>query len=339
MNILSNFSLRQLNTFGIGAVARFYTELFSEEDLLEILHDKNLRQQAKFILGGGSNLLFVHEKLDYLVLKNSIPGIQLTREDDQHVYIRSGAGENWNDLVTYCIQHNYGGIENLSLIPGKTGASPMQNIGAYGVELKDCFHELEAIHLQDKRKDVFRTSDCRFGYRESVFKRELKDQYIITSVTLKLNKHPLFNTSYGAIQEELERMGTTALSVAAIGQAVCNIRRSKLPDPLVIGNAGSFFKNPEIPKNQFESLRNNFPNIVHYPLANGNVKLAAGWLIEQCGWKGKSRGNAGVHSLQALVLVNLGNATGQEIFDLSEEILQGVFEKFGVRLEREVNIL
>ncbi|HSH66737.1 MAG TPA: UDP-N-acetylmuramate dehydrogenase, partial [Bacteroidia bacterium] len=253
--------------------------------------------------------------------------------------VKAAAGEVWHDLIGYCIRNNYAGLENLSLIPGNVGASPMQNIGAYGVEIKDCFHELQAFHIRDKVLRTFNNNDCKFGYRESVFKHELKNEYVIISVTYRLNKQPVFHISYGAIEKELEQMGVTDLNIRVISEAVCSIRRSKLPDPKVIGNAGSFFKNPEVVRSKFEYLKLRFPEIVGYPLENGNVKLAAGWLIEKCGWKGKRIGDAGVHVLQALVLVNYGNASGNEIYQLSEQIMGAVLATFGVNLEREVNIL
>jgi UDP-N-acetylmuramate dehydrogenase len=239
----------------------------------------------------------------------------------------------------HCVNNNWAGIENLSLIPGNVGASPMQNIGAYGVEIKDVFYELEAFHLKEKKIIKFTAKDCEFGYRESVFKRKYKDEFVITNVTYRLNKKPTFNISYGAIEQELAKMNATELNIKAISQAVINIRSSKLPDPSVIGNAGSFFKNPEISNDQFLTLNSKFPTIVGYPLTNGNVKLAAGWLIEQCGWKGYRKDDAGCYDKQALVLVNYGNAKGNEIYNLSEEILQSVKSKFGVELEREVNII
>jgi UDP-N-acetylmuramate dehydrogenase len=338
MTILENISLKKLNTFGIDATARYFSEFTSLEQIKEILSNVRYSGMQKLILGGGSNLLFT-KNFDGIVLKNDLKGIELINEDKDYYYVRSAAGEVWHEFVMHCIEHNYAGLENLSLIPGNVGASPMQNIGAYGVEIKDTFHELQAFHINDKALHVFTNSDCKFGYRESVFKRELKNQFIIISVTFKLKKNPLLNTSYGAIEKELETMGVKELSIKAISQAVCNIRSSKLPDPKVIGNAGSFFKNPEIPGSQFESLKSEFPTIVGYDLENGNVKLAAGWLIEQCGWKGKTFGDAGVHKLQALVLVNYGNAQGSEIYDLSTKVLESVKEKFGVDLEREVNII
>jgi len=280
-----------------------------------------------------------------LILKNEFKGIKIVKEDEHHIYIQAGAGESWHQFVLYCIEHNLAGVENLSLIPGNVGASPMQNIGAYGVEIKDVFHSLEAYHIKDKKVVTFTLNDCEFGYRESVFKRKFKDEFVILNVTYRLNKVPDYKISYGAIGQELEKMGVKDLSIQAVSQAVINIRSSKLPDPAVIGNAGSFFKNPEIKNSKFKSLKEEFPAIVGYDLPNGNVKLAAGWLIEQCGpengasWKGYRKGDAGCHEKQALVLVNYGNATGSEIFDLSEKILKSVKTKFGVELEREVNIV
>jgi UDP-N-acetylmuramate dehydrogenase len=255
------------------------------------------------------------------------------------VDVKVGAGENWHQFVLYCLEHNWAGVENLSLIPGNVGASPMQNIGAYGVEIKDVFYCLEAYSYADKKIYTFTLNDCEFGYRESVFKRKFKNQFVILNVTYRLYKQPKFNTSYGAIEQELERMGVKQLTIQAISQAVINIRSSKLPDPKVTGNAGSFFKNPEISNTQYSMMTAQYPEIVGYKLPNGNVKLAAGWLIEQCGWKGYRKGDAGCHAMQALVLVNYGNAKGNEIYNLSEEIMQSVKEKFGVGLEREVNIV
>ena len=339
MEIRESYPLKSLNTFGIETYARFYAEAKTVEDLQGFLSESRYQNIPKLILGGGSNILFTNKSLDYAVLKNNILGIEKVKEDTEHVYIKAGAGENWNGLVRYCIENNYAGIENLSLIPGNVGAGPMQNIGAYGVELKDVFHELEALHLTDRNMHTFSAAQCEFGYRESVFKRKAKGRYIITSVTLRLNKTPVFNTSYGAITKELEQMGVRDLSIAAISKAVCAIRNSKLPDPKVTGNAGSFFKNPEINAAEFKRLSIQFPGLVSYPLEGERFKLAAGWLIEQCGWKGKRFGDAGVHPLQSLVLVNYGNASGSEITALSSKIIDSVKEKFGVDLEREVNII
>lgn len=336
MKILENYSLKKLNTFGIDASAKYFAELSTIEEIKEALSEFSATK--KLILGGGSNLLFTRD-FEGIVLKNNLKGIEVVKEDADFYYVRSAAGEVWHELVMHCVKNNYAGLENLSLIPGNVGASPMQNIGAYGVEIKDLFHELEALHIADKSIHTFNNADCKFGYRESVFKRELKNQFIITAVTFKLRKQPVFNTSYGAIEKELEAMGVKNLNIQSISQAVCNIRNSKLPNPAEIGNAGSFFKNPEVVRGKYEFLKIKYPSIVGYDLPNGNVKLAAGWLIEQCGWKGKIFGDAGVHKLQALVLVNYGNAKGSEIFELSQKVLDSVKEKFGVELEREVNIV
>ena len=340
--IEENISLKKYNTFGVDAIARYFTSFASVDDLcaqLEFTPPSTSSQLLpRLILGGGSNLLFT-KNFDGLVLKNELGGIEKVNEDESYVYIKAGAGVNWHQLVIHCIQNNWAGMENLSLIPGNVGASPMQNIGAYGVEVKDVFFELEAFHLSDKKVVTFNLQECEFGYRESVFKRRLINQFIILNVTYRLNKVPVFNTSYGAIEQELAAMGVTELSIQAISQAVIHIRRSKLPNPVEIGNAGSFFKNPEITAQQFASLKNDFPAIIGYRLGVDKVKLAAGWLIEQCGWKGYRKGDAGCHANQALVLVNYGHASGSEILDLSESIIASVADKFGVALEREVNII
>jgi len=336
MQIPQNISLRQFNTFGIDASARYFSAFKNDDELAELLTPNT--QLKTLVLGGGSNILFT-KNFEGLVLKNDIKGIELIKEDAHYVYVKSGAGENWHQFVQYCIQRNWQGIENLSLIPGNVGASPLQNIGAYGVELKDVFYELEAFHVKEKKVRAFSVNDCAFGYRDSIFKNKLKDQFIVLNVTFRLNKIPKFNTSYGAIEEELSQMGVTELSAKSISLAVMNIRSSKLPDPAKIGNAGSFFKNPAVIVSKFDELRKNFPGMIGYSNNNGTVKLAAGWLIEQCGWKGFRKGDAGCYSQQALVLVNYANASGREIYDLSEEILASVQKKFGLRLEREVNVV
>lgn len=342
MQIQENISLKPYNTFGIDAMARYFSAFNNGDELAELL--AGYSKLPTLILGGGSNILLTGH-FDGLVLKNEVKGIIEVHEDNEYVYVKAGAGENWHQFVLYCIERNWCGIENLSLIPGNVGASPMQNIGAYGVELKDVFYSLEAYDVHEKRVVNFSANDCEFGYRESVFKRKYKDQFVILNVTFQLRKHPVFNTSYGAINEELEKMGVKELSIKAISDAVINIRSSKLPDPKVIGNAGSFFKNPEISNQQFSKLKSEFPDIVGYKLLNGNVKLAAGWLIEHCSpengtsWKGHRNGDAGCHAKQALVLVNYGNASGNEIYVLSEEITKAVNKKFRVNLEKEVNII
>jgi len=336
MQIEQNKSLKEFNTFGIAADAAFFGSFTNVAELEALLSYQP--QLSTLILGGGSNILFTGN-FTGRVLKNEIKGIETIRQDDSFVYVKAGAGENWHRFVLFCIAQNWGGVENLSLIPGNIGASPMQNIGAYGVEIKDVFESLEAYHLHDKKMVEFNLPDCAFGYRESVFKRKYRDQFAIVSVTLKLRKQPIFHTSYGAIAEALEKAAVQTLSIKSISDAVIRIRSSKLPDPAVIGNAGSFFKNPELPAEPFGMLKEKFPAIVGYPLPNGMVKLAAGWLIEQCGWKGYRKGDAGCHAKQALVLVNYGHASGSEIYDLSTAIQQSVIEKFGVTLEREVNII
>jgi UDP-N-acetylmuramate dehydrogenase len=337
MKILENHPLKRLNTFGINASARYFLEAGSVSDIRELLGDKKLGVLPRLILGGGSNILFTRN-VEGAVIRNGLSGIELVKEDPEHYYVRVGAGEVWHEFVMYCIQKNYAGVENLSLIPGSVGAAPIQNIGAYGVEQKEVFHELEAIDIAGNRTVVLGKSDCKFGYRDSIFKREGRGKYIITSVTFSLLKTPNLNTSYGAINAELEKMGVRDISIASVSQAVCNIRRSKLPDPEKIGNAGSFFKNPVVSRDKYEALKKDFPTLSAYTDPLG-MKLAAGWLIEQCGWKGKQIGNTGVHRDQALVLVNYGNATGEEVFELSGRIILSVKEKFGVELEREVVIV
>jgi UDP-N-acetylmuramate dehydrogenase len=298
MQLTENFSLKLYNTFGIHVMAKYFAAFANTNELAEILENKN---EHKLILGGGSNILFT-KNYHGLVLKNEIAGIEKINEDDAHIYVRAGAGVGWHEFVLYCIKNNFARVENLSLIPGSVGASPMQNIGAYGVEIKDIFYELEAYNIKDKKLISFSQKDCAFGYRESIFKNKYKGQFVITSVTFQLNKIPKYNTSYGAIETELEKMGVQSLSIKAISDAVINIRQSKLPDPKVIGNAGSFFKNPTIPNTQFENLKIQFPNIVGYAVGENETKLAAGWLIEQCGWKGYRKGDAGCHEKQAFSL-------------------------------------
>ena len=336
MQVQENISLRLYNTFGIDANARYFATFENIDELEELLtFDSRLQTLT---LGGGSNILFTKD-YDGLILKNEIKGIEELHEDSEHIYVKAGAGENWHQFVLYCIRRNWAGVENLSLIPGNVGASPMQNIGAYGVELEDILYSLEAFHLKERKLFSFSRNDCEFGYRNSVFKGRYKDQFVITSVTLRLKKIPIFHTSYGAINEELEKMGVKELSIQAVSQAVINIRLSKLPDPKVIGNAGSFFKNPVVSLDKCQELQSQYSGIIAYPFGREHKKLAAGWMIEQCGWKGQRKGDAGCHERQALVLVNYGNAKGKEIYDLSEEILRSVKEKFGVNLEREVNII
>ncbi|MGZ3863103.1 MAG: UDP-N-acetylmuramate dehydrogenase [Bacteroidia bacterium] len=337
MKLLNNISLKPFNTFGIDVTAKILTEINSEADLRALLQENEYKKSEILILGGGSNILFT-KNFDGLVLKNNLKGIEVIKEDADFVFVKAAGGENWHNFVMWCVEKNYGGIENLSLIPGCVGAAPMQNIGAYGVEIKDVCEQVFALGLQTGVETIFTNADCRFGYRESVFKHELKNKFLITAVVFKLHKKPVFNTTYGAIEQELASMGVKELSIKAISQAVIRIRSSKLPDPAKIGNAGSFFKNPEVSKAKHDELKQKFEKLVSYPLENGNFKLAAGWLIEDCGLKGKREGQAGVHVNQALVLVNYGGVQGSEIYKLSQEVMDAVQQKFGVTLEREVNI-
>lgn len=330
-----NKNLKDYNTFGISVYADRFAQFLSIEELQSILNQRN--GSDLLILGGGSNLLLTKD-FKGLVIKNDIRKFEIKEETTDSVIVESGAGENWHSFVLKCIEKGYGGIENLSLIPGSVGASPMQNIGAYGVEIKDVFESLNAFHIQSGEIHTFSKEDCKFGYRESVFKNKEKGEYVIISVTFRLSKNPVVNSTYGAINEQLKVMGIENPTIKQLSDAVISIRQSKLPDPKIIGNAGSFFKNPTVEIALLEKIKKNHPDIPNYPAENGR-KLAAGWLIEKAGWKGKTFGNYGVHKLQALVLVNYNNATGQEIYDLSSRIIEDVFEKFGVSLEREVNIL
>jgi len=338
MEIKSNFSLKQFNTFGIDVSARYYVQITTENELIDVLNRVEYKKVPKLVLGGGSNILFTRD-FDGLVLHNKIKGISIATENDTSVYLKAGAGEQWHDLVQYTVARGWGGLENLSLIPGSVGAAPVQNIGAYGVELKDCMESLEAIHITTGEKAIFTNQDCVFGYRDSIFKQDFKGKFVITSVLFKLEKNPHLNLSYGAISDTLKEMNVIKPTVKDVSDAIIRIRKSKLPDPAVIGNAGSFFKNPEISEEQFAQLKLQYPTIPSFPCEPGKVKVPAGWLNEQCGWKGKMIGNAGVHKHQALVLINSGNAKGEEIKNLSLEIKKSVLEKFGIQLETEVNIL
>ncbi|WKN33906.1 UDP-N-acetylmuramate dehydrogenase [Porifericola rhodea] len=343
MTIQENVSLKAYNTFGIEASARYFVETSSTKDLQQLIKTPLYQQQELFILGGGSNVLLT-QNFEGLVVKMSIPGIEVVEENENEVVVRAGAGENWHEFVLHCIARGYGGIENLSLIPGTVGAAPMQNIGAYGVEIKDVFESLEAVDLQTAELKVFKHEDCKFGYRESVFKNVLKGKYIITQVSFRLSKQANINTSYGAIEETLKEMRSQSnykarTAIEEVSEAVIQIRQSKLPDPKEIGNAGSFFKNPVLSAEKFQVLKTDYPQVPGYPLEDGSVKVPAGWLIEQCGWKGKKVGNTGVHSKQALVLVNHGNAQGNEVRKLAMQIKDSVWQKFEVEIMPEVNII
>ena len=336
MDIHHHFSLKKLNTFSIEATSERLAIVRSLEDLQSFLAE-NSSASPIHILGGGSNILLTGD-LPGWVVKNEITGIKIVEEDENQAIVAAGGGENWHRLVLWSLDQNLFGIENLSLIPGSVGAAPMQNIGAYGVELKDVFHHLEAVELATGKLHTFDLDACRFGYRASIFKQELKDKFFIVKVFLRLSKAPHLNTSYGDIQKTLAETGIYSPTPRDVSNAVICIRQSKLPDPAEIGNAGSFFKNPEMEVAYFQRLQAEFPKMPHYDSPNGKVKIPAGWLIEQAGWKGWRRGDAGCHARQALVLVNYGNAKGEEIWRLAEEILASVAEKFGVRLSPEVSV-
>ncbi|MFT7155587.1 MAG: UDP-N-acetylmuramate dehydrogenase [Parvicella sp.] len=339
IDIKEGVSLKAYNTFGLEAKATYFSEANSLEQLVSILKSDVAKNNPLFIIGGGSNILLTKD-IDALVIKMNINGISILQENSETALIESGAGENWHDFVLKTIEMECYGLENLSLIPGCVGASPMQNIGAYGTEIKDHFLYLDALNLETLTIERFDNAACEFGYRESVFKGKLKGKYVIVKVAFELSKKPNVNTSYGAIEEELKAMQITNPSPKHVSDAVIAIRRSKLPDPAEIGNSGSFFKNPVVNITQFTKLEAKFPKIAHYKVDDNNIKLAAGWLIDQSGWKGKTINNTyGVHKMQALVLVNYGGATGSEIYDLSTEIIESVKERYGVELEREVNIL
>lgn len=338
MTIQENVSLKPYNTFGLEATVKFFVEIQSVEELKDILQNPDFQNIDKLFLGGGSNILLT-KNYDGLVIKINLKGIQKISEDGSHVYIQAGAGESWHELVMYCVENQYAGMENLSLIPGTVGAAPMQNIGAYGVEIKDIFEELQALNLETLAVETFKLADCHFGYRESVFKHEARGKYVITLVTFKLNKVPIYKVTYGDIKKTLAEMKVTDLSIKAVSDAVISIRKSKLPDPAEIGNSGSFFKNPEIAKVQYDDLKVKFEHIPSYPINETTVKVPAGWLIEQAGWKGFRDGEIGVHARQALVLVNYGDGTGEQIKALSAKIQASVLEKFGISLSTEVNFI
>lgn len=334
-----NFSLKPFNTFGVEAKAKYFVEVNTVEELVETLKHSHTQTLPLLFLGRGSNILFTKD-FDGLAIQLNLKGISEEFLSENQVLVTAKAGENWHEFVIYCLNKNYGGLENLSLIPGNVGTSPTQNIGAYGIEIKDHFVNCKVLNLKTLEIETFDLEKCRFGYRDSIFKQEGKDQYVILEVSFKLTtQNHTIKTEYGAIQSELENLGIINPTIQDVSKAVINIRQSKLPDPKKVGNAGSFFKNPTIPLAQFEDLKLKFDNIQGYP--NGNfVKVPAGWLIEQCGWKGKQIGNVASHQLQSLVIINAtGNASGKEIFDFSTLIIDSVKEKFGIELEREVNIL
>ena len=337
MEIKENFSLKAYNTFGIEAQSKLFSEVNSLEQLKEVY--AYYSNEEKLPLGGGSNILLT-QNFNGLVTKLSLLGKELLKEDENYVWVKVGAGEVWHEFVVWAVENGWSGVENMSLIPGSVGAAPMQNIGAYGTELKDVFESLEAWIPEENAVETFNNSTCDFGYRSSIFKKQLKGKAIILDVTFKLSKHPMLNTSYGSIEEELAIMNISAPTIHDVSKAVIRIRQSKLPNPAEIGNAGSFFKNPVVPSETANNLLKKYPNAPNYKVGEGLSKVPAGWLIETAGWKGRTfDGRFGIHKKQALVLVNYQNTLGQEIFDLSENIIEDIEDKFGIRLEREVNII
>ena len=337
MQIKKNYNLSKLNTFGISANAKFFVEIQNEADLKEFFGAPELRENKKLFLGGGSNVLFTKD-WDGLVVLNKLKGIEILKEDSENVVIRCMGGEVWHDLVLFTVERGLWGIENLALIPGTVGAAPMQNIGAYGVELKDTVESVEAYSLETGEKKIFSKAECEFGYRDSIFKNKLKDKYFISAVTFKLSKKEKKNLTYKVLVDHLQKKGIQVKNSKDISDAVTEIRRSKLPDPKIIGNAGSFFKNVFISPEELKKLQEKYPEISYFE-EDGVIKIPAGWLIEQCGWKGKRIGNVGVHDKQALVLVNHGGASGEEILSLARKIIADVKDKFGLELSPEVNIV
>jgi UDP-N-acetylmuramate dehydrogenase len=337
MPIQTNFSLKKYNTFGIEAKAQQFIAVHTVEELKTVLHEN--QNQKKFILGGGSNMLLTQD-IQALVIHIDLKGKRILKEDDDFVWVESMAGENWHEFVLWTIDQNFGGLENMSLIPGNVGTTPVQNIGAYGTEIKDTFVSCEAVNIATQELKTFNKDDCRFGYRESVFKQEAKDQFVITTVVFKLTKrNHKINTSYGDITKELEKQNVVVPTLKDVSNAVIAIRQSKLPDPKELGNSGSFFKNPIISKAAYEKAHALHPEMPHYVVSETEVKVPAGWLIERAGFKGKRFGDAGIHKNQALVLVNYGNATGQEILAVSKDIQATILKEFGIAIEAEVNVI
>ena len=337
MEIQHHFSLKNYNTFGIEAKAKQFIAVHSTEELKDILEQK--KADKKFILGGGSNMLLTKD-IDALVIHIDLKGKNIIKENDDFVWVESQAGENWHEFVLWTIDQDFGGLENMSLIPGNVGTTPVQNIGAYGTEIKDTFVSCQAITIENQEIKSFLKEECNFGYRESIFKNDAKDQYIITSVVFKLTKkNHKINSSYGDIAAELAKNNRTEPTLKDVSNAVISIRRSKLPDPKELGNSGSFFKNPILLKSDFEKIHQQLPEMKYYEISETEVKVPAGWLIEQAGFKGKRFGDAGIHKNQALVLVNYGNATGAEILNVSKDIQETVFKKFGIHIEAEVNVI
>lgn len=337
MELKENFNLKEYNTFGISVFAKFFTVLRNEQDLIELLHSNVFKENKYMFLGGGSNILFTKD-YEGIVIKNELKGIEIIKEDTRNVWVKCMGGEIWHDLVLFSVEHNLWGIENLAFIPGTVGAAPMQNIGAYGVELCDTLYEVEAYELGIGEKKVFKNNECNLGYRESFFKKEGKGKYFISAIVLKLSKEPKINTEYKVLKEYLTQNNLEIKTSRDVANAVEAIRRSKLPDPKILGNAGSFFKNVIVPQEKLEELLKTYPEMPHYK-DEGGEKIPTAWLIEQCGFKGQIFGSAGVHDKQALVLVNHGEATGQDILNLAQKIIFSVEQKFGITIVPEVNFV
>ena len=333
-----NHSLKNLNTFGVDVKAKLFAEIYSEDELIEILSDVKFKSERKLILGGGSNILFTKD-FEGIIIKVSISGIKVVDEDENSVIVEAGAGVIWDELVKFCVSKYFGGIENLTLIPGTVGAAPIQNIGAYAQELADTFVSLNGIFSKAGEKKIFSKNECRFAYRSSIFKEEFKNEFIISSVRLKLSKSSKTNTSYKALSDYISKKGLANPTIKDVSTAVAEIRRSKLPDPEKIGNAGSFFKNPFVSKELFQKLKSEYSDIISFNVETGQIKISAGWLIEKCGWKGKRVGDVGTSPDHALVICNFGNATGAEVLEFAMRIKEEVANKFGIKLEEEVNIL
>ena len=337
IKILENYDLAKLNTFGVSAYAKFFIEINHEDDLKELFSSSLFKDNEKLFLGGGSNVLFTKD-FNGIVILNKLKGIDIIEEDSEYVFIRSFGGEKWHGLVTFVVDSEYWGVENLSFIPGTVGAAPVQNIGAYGVEIKDVIENIETYEIESGKKRIFTNKECEFGYRESIFKNKLKGKYFISAVIFKLNKKQNLNSKYEVLKKYLEENKIEVKNPRDISDAIISIRKSKLPDPVFIGNAGSFFKNVYTNQEKIEEIKKDYPDMPSFKEFE-KVKIPAGWLIEKCGWKGKRVGNVGVHEKQALVLVNYGGATGKEILDLSMQIITSVETKFGLTLEREVNLI
>ncbi len=338
MKIVENQSLLKYNTFNVDVKSRYFSECSTVSEIKETIELSKKENLLPLILGSGSNILFTKD-YDGIIIKNNIQGFKIIDETDEHILVKCGAGEIWDDLVNYCVERNYGGVENLSLIPGTVGAAPIQNIGAYGVELKDAFYSLSGIFLEDLEEKTFYENDCNFGYRYSIFKEELKNKFVVTELILKLSKNPAINIEYLSLKNAAKKINSKELTVKKVSELVTQIRRSKLPDTNIIGNAGSFFKNPVVDQKTANKIKSEFVDAIQYQIDNNQYKIPAGWLIEKCGLKGMRAGDTGTYEKQALVLVNHGKASGKEIYKLAEYISKQVYSNFNINLETEVNII